>query len=86
MISIQAAIEYGDNMGLQLNSDAGSCDGVLVQVCRSWARLCEPAFRDECHRKGWSLPRLPRGAAPAFPVRSYLLSFQNVTAFMIVAK
>ncbi|KAG0604790.1 hypothetical protein M758_9G007900 [Ceratodon purpureus] len=41
-----------------------------ARVCRSWARLCEPAFREECHRKGWSLPRLPRGATPAFPWRS----------------
>jgi hypothetical protein len=39
-----------------------------LQVCRSWARLCEPAFKEECYRKGWSLPRHPRGTPPAFPV------------------
>ncbi|KAG0601509.1 hypothetical protein M758_11G117300 [Ceratodon purpureus] len=41
-----------------------------ARVCRSWARLCESAFKEECHRKGWSLPRLPRGATPTFPWRS----------------
>jgi hypothetical protein len=64
-------------MDLKLDSNASS--DVVVQVCRSWARLCESAFREECHRKGWSLPRLPRGATPAFPVRD-LLSSRIVTA------
>ncbi|CAK9227691.1 unnamed protein product [Sphagnum jensenii] len=41
-----------------------------ARVCRSWARLCEPAFKEECYRKGWSLPRHPRGTPPAFPWRS----------------
>lgn len=40
------------------------------RVCRSWASLCEPALRLQCQRHGWSLPRLPRGATPAFPWRS----------------
>lgn len=39
-----------------------------MQVCKAWARLCETIFKDECHLKGWSLPRIPRGVTPSYPV------------------